>query len=292
MDLWGLAVVGLLALGTLLPLFSWPVRGRWAVTRVGVTAGGACCLASATLILAFGPRPRPAAPPGMVSVDERVSRMRALSGPEPPAELAAMMRKKMAEMAAKFPGKAKIRRMALAAKGPTRLGAPAPAFTLPDIRTGEPVRLGDVLSDRPLVLVFGSWGCTVFCEQFRRVAELEKEYRGKADFLLVEVMEAPHPLPAELAQAFAAAGLSEETAENRMRRAVLAADVMRSPFRQLLDTPEGEVCACYKSFPERLYVVYRGVVVHDAGLGLSAGAERGWKLSEVRSYLDTLLKVR
>src|SRR5262245_33273156 len=41
---------------------------------------------------------------------------------------------------------------------------PAPDFTLPDLRTGRPVTLS-AFRGRPTVLIFGSFTCTLFCNQ-------------------------------------------------------------------------------------------------------------------------------
>jgi hypothetical protein len=46
----------------------------------------------------------------------------------------------------------------LAAEGTLPRGTAAPDFTLPDVRTGQPVRLASFRGRRPVVLVFGSFG--------------------------------------------------------------------------------------------------------------------------------------
>jgi hypothetical protein len=168
------------------------------------------------------------------------------------------------------------------------VGEEAPDFTLPDIRTGEMVTLSEVLTDKPMVLIFGSWGCNVFCGQFSKLAMLEQAYRGRAEFLFVEVMDAPHELPHELSAAYAAAGYHTRELRDTLPRAAFAANVMGSPFRQLLDTVDGDACWKYKAFPERLVLIQGGKIIYDAGQGIHNYGS-GWDMAEVRRFLDRAL---
>src|SRR5262249_29057438 len=75
---------------------------------------------------------------------------------------------------------------------PKRLtGDDAADFTLPDVQTGKPVHLKDLLK-RPLVLVFGSYDCTVFCAEANKVEELFQAYKDRMDFLFVQVAAPGH----------------------------------------------------------------------------------------------------
>src|SRR5205814_124293 len=103
--------------------------------------------------------------------------------------------------------------------------------------------------------------------------------------------DAQHSLPGQVRAAYASVGMQEETPGNRRARAILAADAMRSPFRQLLDTPEGAACWKYKAFPERLFIIVDGRVVHDAGQGIFGWA-RGWAIPAIHLMLDGLLAKR
>ncbi len=168
------------------------------------------------------------------------------------------------------------------------VGQAPPDFALPDVRTGKTVRLSEVAGGRPLVLIFGSWGCDIFCGQLGRLVELHADYGVRADVLFVQVADAPHPYPEGLTGAYAAAGMSEETAGNRLRRAALAAEVMRWPVRHLLDDEGHSACYPYKAFPQRLYIIHGGKVAYDSGPGLF-GPVKGWDMEAVRARLDDLL---
>jgi hypothetical protein len=171
------------------------------------------------------------------------------------------------------------------------VGQPAPDFTIMDVRTGKEVSLRDLKTGRPLVLVFGSWGCNVFCTQFDKVAVLEKDYRGKADFVYIQIADAPHPLPQAVADALAAAGISNETAANRRERAALSAEAMGLRLRHLLDTQAGDAGKKYRAWPQRLYIVSGDEVVHDTGPGLMT-AGGGWRFDRIRDVLDATLAAK
>ncbi|MBY0230997.1 MAG: redoxin domain-containing protein, partial [Gemmataceae bacterium] len=156
-----------------------------------------------------------------------------------------------------------------------KAGSDAPDFDLPDPRTGEKVRLAGLGQGRPVVLVFGSWGCDVFCRQFPAVAALHEEFGSQAEFVFVQVAEAPHALPARLGKRLEEAGMAEETPENRDRRAVLSAEAMGLPFRLVLDGEDRAVCKRYAAFPQRLVVIHGGKVAHDAGVGWT-GMPSSW----------------
>ena len=68
---------------------------------------------------------------------------------------------------------------------------PAPDFELTDL-DGNPVELGDLVGERPVVLQLGSLSCPVF--RYRRfdVQKLQRDFAGKVDFVVVYTQEA-HP---------------------------------------------------------------------------------------------------
>jgi hypothetical protein len=172
--------------------------------------------------------------------------------------------------------------------GELRFDEDAPDFELPDIHTGVPVRLSRLSRERPVILIFGSWGCDIFCSQMRGLASLHSQYRGRVEVLFVQVKQAPHPLPRQVQMAYHQYGLEVETTENRQARAVLGARMMQSPFLHVLDTPEGDVCREYLAYPQRLFVVHDGKIHYDAGLGLGMPT-RGWPLGPITRCLDALL---
>jgi hypothetical protein len=160
-----------------------------------------------------------------------------------------------------------------------RPGTPAPDFTLADIRTGGPVRLAS-LRGRPVVLVFGSFGCDVLCSQLGRLRELYREYGRRVQFLFVYVTEAPHE-----------GGLPDARGD-RARRAALVRAAWEGrglPFPCLLDGPDCEAEEAYRAWPLRLVLVGAdGRVLADLGRGLPAG----WDLRQARDKLKRVLAPR
>src|SRR5262245_61177796 len=75
------------------------------------------------------------------------------------------------------------------------VGRPAPDFVLPELRSGEPVRLSDSWGKRPLVLIFGSFSCPRLFGHLDEIRKLHEEYAGRVDFRLVYVREAFHDNP-------------------------------------------------------------------------------------------------
>ncbi len=75
------------------------------------------------------------------------------------------------------------------------VGAPAPRFELQDT-DGNPIRLAELIGGKPIVLQLGSQSCPVY--RYRRfgMASLYKEYKNKANFLVVYTLEA-HPAGAK-----------------------------------------------------------------------------------------------
>lgn len=75
--------------------------------------------------------------------------------------------------------------------------APAPGAAVPDVvvhdASGREVRLADAIGDKPVVLQLGSRSCPVF--RYRRFGmhELQREFSGRVDFLVLYTQEA-HPV--------------------------------------------------------------------------------------------------
>jgi hypothetical protein len=161
-------------------------------------------------------------------------------------------------------------------------GEAAPPLRAVDFRTGAAVRLEDYRG-RPTVLVFGSFGCDVFCHQLDAVVRLHDAYQGRAAFVLVYVTEAPHALP-ELG-ALAVGGPTTGPAEAvRRQRIAKGLEVFHVPFPCALDE-DGQTELAYRAFPQRLVLLGAdGRVVYDTG-----GGTGQWNLGEVRGKLRAAL---
>jgi hypothetical protein len=162
------------------------------------------------------------------------------------------------------------------------IGMPAPDFTLPDVQSGEPVSLSN-FRDKPVVLIFGSYDCDVFCGEANKVEELYQAYNSRVQFLFVQVatplghsVRLIDPLPADSNQA--AGGLGRA-------RAVVHALHLTMP--SVLDSVGRLVEKAYDAGPKRMVLVdTNGIIVADTGHGVPYG----WKLSDFEKELQSLLQ--
>jgi hypothetical protein len=166
------------------------------------------------------------------------------------------------------------------AKAALPVGAPAPDFTLPALRDGQEWHLADFRGRRPVVLVFGSFSCDLFCQRVAHLNLLYRAYQDRAEFRFVAVTEAGHRIRGLDFQS--AAGESP-----RRRRAAVrgAAETLGLAVPGVVDGPDERVMRAYRAFPRRLVVVDRqGRIALDLGTGLAQGE---WNLARVGKWLQT-----
>jgi hypothetical protein len=163
-----------------------------------------------------------------------------------------------------------------------RSGVEAPDFTLPD-SSGKFVTLSSFRGKRPVVLVFGSFGCNLFCDSLRGLRRLCEACDGRAEFLFVYISEAPHgstPLPR------AKRPMPPSTGEDaRMRRVRWYEEEVGGGLCWLLDGADERVEELYGAWPRRLVIVGTdGRVAFDAGHGLAPN----WDLVQIEKQLETV----
>jgi iodothyronine deiodinase-like protein len=146
----------------------------------------------------------------------------------------------------------------------------APEFTLPDALDQHPVRLADFRGKKPVLLLFGSFGCDVFCGQVPRLNKLYQTYKDRIQFLFIYITEAHHawqlPPPTPVA--------------DKGSRILRGIRHFRIAFPCLIGSKDVELS--YSPFPERLLFIDRsGRIVQDAGVGLP----KGWDFAQVESWL-------
>jgi len=151
------------------------------------------------------------------------------------------------------------------------VGSAAPDFTLPNALDRHPVHLAEYRGKRPVVLLFGSFGCDVFCNQLARVNKLYQAYKDRAEFLFVYITEAPHtvlPPPTE--------------ADKKLGHIPRGLRYFNISFPCLLGNKDVE--EAYSPFPTRLLIVdWAGRIALDAGFG--QGFPRNWDFNEIESCL-------
>src|SRR4051794_19427798 len=113
-------------------------------------------------------------------------------------------------------------------------GLPAPEFTLPTIRDHGGISLSSFLG-RPVVLVFGSFSCSVFHDRISQINEFYRANRDRAAFLFVSVTEAGHRIPGF---EFVLDSIDPDTLGNRRERVGEAMQRMGLSFPGVLDIGE------------------------------------------------------
>jgi peroxiredoxin len=91
------------------------------------------------------------------------------------------------------------------------LGTAAPDFALPDVTTGEVVRLGDFLIEQPLVVMFICRHCPFVQHVKTELAQLARDYAGRVGFVAInpnDPTDYPDDAPARLREMAAAEGFT------------------------------------------------------------------------------------
>jgi hypothetical protein len=151
----------------------------------------------------------------------------------------------------------------------------APDFCLPTATGERQVRLADFRGQKPVVLLFGSFGCDILCADLKLVQKIERAYGKAAQFLFIYVSEGPHP------EAFPPLpGGTPETRLERVRRGLRHFDVT---MPCLLDGSNCVVETAYDAHPRRLLAVDRdGRIGLDLGKGLIRSP---WNLDALDRWL-------
>ena len=162
-------------------------------------------------------------------------------------------------------------------------GEEAPDFTLPDA-SGRPVTLSSFRGKRPVVLVFGSFGCDLFCASLVRLRRLRDAWKGRAEFLFVYVSEGPHkstPLPQAASPMPPATGAGAPLKRVRWYEGETGGGLC-----WLFDGEDKRMEDVYNAWPRRLLIVGSdGRVAFDAGNGIGAP----WDLDEVEREIRAAL---
>lgn len=144
------------------------------------------------------------------------------------------------------------------------VAAPAPDFELTDI-DGNDVALHDLVGDKPVVVQLGSYSCPVF--RYRRfdMQELQREFLGRVDFVVVYTQEA-HPVDSinpyvdriwnPVINKVVGVNLPEhKSAEQRRTQASATYDLVELDSLFLVDGMDNAVWRQYGAAPSAAYVV-------------------------------------
>jgi thiol-disulfide isomerase/thioredoxin len=163
-------------------------------------------------------------------------------------------------------------------------GTPAPAFTLKNL-DGKPVALTK-FRGKPTVLLFGSFTSPTFRDKADAFERLRKEYRSKANFVVIYTREAYPNNEWDVQR-----NINEQirvgqhtTYEERIRMAKLTADGMKIEADVLVDDIDDGVARAYDAMPN-------GCVVIDAQ-GKIVRKQRWAEMYGVKLAIDEALRAR
>jgi hypothetical protein len=163
-----------------------------------------------------------------------------------------------------------------------RNGGAAPSLELPDVESGKRINLAQ-FRGRPVVLLFGSFTCDLFCAQARDLERLHQKFKDRAAFLFVYGAEPGHDIP-ELKSVFAGV---DPGPSGRGERARLGRKALGMTMPTVLDSDDFATTLAYEAAPRRLVCVDKeGHIAFDAGRGVPGE----WDLVAVERYLNQWLE--
>ncbi len=133
----------------------------------------------------------------------------------------------------------------------------APEFDLPELGTGQHVRLSEFRGKIPVVLVFGSYSCPNFRSSAEALTALFEQYGRRAHFFLVYIREAhaagDWQSTRNVREGIAVAPAS--TMGDKEDHAAMCTRELHLKFPALVDGMKGSVEAAYAAWPSRAFVI-------------------------------------
>ncbi len=162
------------------------------------------------------------------------------------------------------------------------VGKPAPRFELSGIDTTDKTPLWNAGADKPVVLIFGNFGCPYFCSRLDSLAKLQAAYEGRVDFRLVYI-DIQHEEPAFMQDVIADPSVPATDRKNRMAR--IRAGMARYGLTMdcLIDEEDNRAQNSYRAFPARLVIVGK-----DGEIGFDSGNifQNGLDIAGAMEWLD------
>ena len=173
------------------------------------------------------------------------------------------------------------------------LNAAAPDFSLKTQDGQQRIRLGDLRSEKPIVLVFGNFTCGPFRSMYPLVDELCKRYQDRATFLAVYVREA-HPTDGWRMESNDSVGVElaqPATYDERVAVAQRCQATLKYSMPLVVDEINDPVGNAYSGMPARLYLIDAdGKVAYKSGRGPFGFKPGELEQALVMSLLDQQLK--
>ncbi|MCG8600609.1 MAG: redoxin domain-containing protein [Verrucomicrobiales bacterium] len=146
-----------------------------------------------------------------------------------------------------------------------RYGTRAPSFAAEDIETGETVLLKELYAEKPVVLLFSSWGCDVMRDSSADLLAVYERFRADFSFVMIYIREA-HSLDGHHSRLGRVK--DPKSAAERKSAAQGCRKALKLPFRILTDRIDDRIATRWGAWPIRLFVVNtEGTVVYSGKPG-------------------------
>lgn len=156
-------------------------------------------------------------------------------------------------------------------------GELAPDFDLSMADGENRYRLYELCQEKPVVLIFGSWGCDIFRETLAGWQELYDKYHEQAQFVFVYIREA-HPIEYVNARPLGRAN-DPKTLEQRKETARACQKQLRLPFLMLVDEIDDPCAVRWGAWPVRTFMIETDLTVSYAG------SQGPWGFRPYRGYV-------
>lgn len=149
-----------------------------------------------------------------------------------------------------------------------QVGQLAPEFSLTTAEGSGRVSLASLHEKKPVVLVFGSYTCSIFRGNTPAINEAFRRYKDQAEFVMIYVREA-HPAETGAIPENKALGPipAPTNLHERSQLAQTCATNLHLQMPLLVDDMDDSTAERYQSWPERLYVVGSDGRIAYAGFG-------------------------
>ena len=169
-----------------------------------------------------------------------------------------------------------------------KVGDAAPDFKLKSMDGSREVQLSSFRTNKPVVLVFGSYTCPPFRDHVGSLEQLYERNKDKAAFFMVYIREA-HPTDGWVVPRNEKQGIAFKdpaTLGERARMAETACSSLKIEIPCLVDGIDDAVNKAYSAWPDRVYIVDRSGKI--AVMGAQGPAGFAPSVIEAKTWLEKI----